>query len=66
MRSFILVCSVILSGTLFAQKDPIERIWYNQEKTSKIQVYKANDGKYYGKIVWLETPNDPSGKPRTD
>lgn len=49
------------------EKNQIEKIWYNQEKTSKIQIYLAKDGKYYGKVAWLKEPNDPAtGKPRTD
>lgn len=50
----------------YAQQTTAERIWYNAEKTSKIQIYKAVDGKFYGKIVWLQKPADESGKPRTD
>jgi len=47
-------------------KDPLERcLWYNAEKTAKIQIYKAVDGKFYGKIVWLKVP-DIDGKPKTD
>ncbi len=50
-----------------AQTNPIEKIWYNQEKTSMIQVYLAKDGKYYGKIYKLKDPTDKdTGKPRTD
>ena len=29
-------------------------------------MFKATDGKYYGKIVWLKEPNNAQGKPRTD
>lgn len=50
-----------------APKNQIEKIWYNAEKTSKIQIFLATDGKYYGKIIWLKEPNDPeTGKARTD
>lgn len=45
--------------------DAITGTWWNAEKTSKIKVYEQN-GRYYGKITHLETPNDPTGKPRTD
>ena len=48
----------------FAQ-DQIERQWYNEERTAKIQVYKAKDNKFYGKIVWLKEPLK-NGKPKTD
>jgi len=54
------------SAALLAQKNQIERVWYNQEKTSKIQVFLAKDGKYYGKIVWLDEPNEKDGKPKVD
>lgn len=50
---------------VFAQ-DAIEKTWYNQEKTAKVKVFKATDGKFYGKIVWLKEPNNAQGKPRTD
>ena len=42
-------------------------MWYNQEKTSKIEIYLAKDGNYYGKIVWLDKLNDETtGKPKLD
>ncbi|MDI3320811.1 DUF2147 domain-containing protein [Pinibacter soli] len=59
---------LFISICLFAkaQKEPVERVWYNQEKTSKIQVYKGTDGLFYGKLVWLAEPKDASGIPKTD
>jgi uncharacterized protein (DUF2147 family) len=64
---FLLSCFLLVSFfSVSAQKHKIERTWYNAEKTSKIRIFKATDGKYYGKIVWLKTPNDDNGKPRTD
>ncbi len=59
----------LFSIAAFAQreKNQIEHTWFNQEKTSKIQVYFAKDGKYYGKIVWLDKLNDEkTGKPKLD
>lgn len=54
-------------GKSFAQKDQIEGIWYNGEKTSKIEIYQGKDGSFYGKIFWLKEPTDKdTGKPRTD
>jgi uncharacterized protein (DUF2147 family) len=43
----------------------VERVWYNEEKTAKIDVYKAQDGKFYGKIIWLKEPMR-DGKPKVD
>ncbi|MEO6834201.1 MAG: DUF2147 domain-containing protein [Chitinophagaceae bacterium] len=53
------------AAKLFAQKDKIEGLWYNEEKTAKIQIYKAVDGYFWGKIVWLKEP-DRDGKPKLD
>ncbi len=67
MKHLILICGLLLLSLAksFAQ-DPVEKTWYNAEKTARIQVYKASDGKFYGKIVWLQHPNDDHGQPRTD
>jgi uncharacterized protein (DUF2147 family) len=64
----LLVGIVILTGSFKPRdKNQLERVWYNQEKTSKIEVFLATDGKFYGKIVWLKEPNDAeTGKPRLD
>jgi uncharacterized protein (DUF2147 family) len=51
--------------TSFAQKEKVEGYWLNQEKDAKIEIYKAKDGKFYGKIIWLKEP-DRDGKPKTD
>ena len=32
---------------------------------SQVQIYKATNGKYYGKIVWLKEPTK-NGKPKVD
>jgi uncharacterized protein (DUF2147 family) len=68
-RLFIIASLILLTigihGNLFAQKEKIEGLWLNQEKEAKIEIYKAKDGKFYGKIVWLKEPNR-DGKPKTD
>lgn len=62
----ILLFIMLFSTTLFAQtKDKIEGLWYNQEKTAKINIFKATNGKFYGEIVWLKEPNK-NGKPKVD
>ncbi len=63
LTALLIICSIALQ----AQKNQIERIWYNQEKTSKIRVFLTTDGSFAGKIVWLDKPNDKeTGKPRVD
>jgi uncharacterized protein (DUF2147 family) len=63
-----LICLLLFTvtgTTAFAQKDRVEGLWYNNEKSAKIQIYKAVNGKFYGKIVWLKEP-DKNGKPKVD
>ncbi len=64
----LILCTVMISGASFralAQKDRIEGNWYNEEKTAQVKIYKAVDGKFWGKIAWLKEPN-VNGKPRVD
>ena len=62
---FMLLVSVVGTHVVKAQSDKIEGVWLNEEKDAKIQIYKARDGKFYGKIVWLKDPTE-NGKPKTD
>ncbi len=68
LYSLTVICFLLaLSKVSFAQKDQLENTWYNEKKTSKIQIYLAKDGGYYGKVVWLDNPNDKdTGKPKLD
>lgn len=50
---FLLPFSFILK--VQAQGEKIKGIYYNTEETSRIKIYKAVNGKYYGKLVWVET-----------
>ena len=65
----IMLLTVWSATDLSAQtrkSDDILGSWLNQEATGKISLYKEN-GKYYGKLVWLREPNDKvTGQPRTD
>lgn len=64
---FVLLFILSLSAKTiaFAQSDAIEGLWYSEEKTAKVQIYKAKDTKFYGKIAWLKEPNK-DGKPKVD
>jgi uncharacterized protein (DUF2147 family) len=64
-----IIIAVFAMGNMMAQEFKAEDIlglWFNEEKDAKIEVYIEN-GKYYGKIVWLEEPNEPdTGLPKLD
>ncbi len=65
----LFLSSLFFSGNLIAQDyktDDILGIWFNEEKDAKVEIYKEN-GKYFGKVVWLNEPNEPAtGLPKLD
>jgi len=68
--TFVLfILFALLGSKTFAQKHKagdITGIWYNEEKSSKLQIYEEGN-KFFAKIVWLKEPIDPAtGKPKTD
>jgi uncharacterized protein (DUF2147 family) len=67
MKKYLFIAIAILFVPLFlqAQASKIEGTWYNDEKTSTIEVTKGADGRYMGKINWLDEPNK-NGKPKID
>jgi len=42
------------------EADKILGVWLSEDKTGKIDVYKAN-GKYFGKLIWGKTMYEPDG-----
>ena len=60
---FFLLLAIITLQTQ-AQKDQLCKIWYNQEKDSKLEVYQVGNT-YQAKIIWLREPND-NGKQKMD
>jgi uncharacterized protein (DUF2147 family) len=47
-------------------QDDVKGIYWNGEKTAQIRIYRATNGKYYGKIEHLNEPNDVNGNPKKD
>src|SRR5579863_3981744 len=65
--SLTLLFSLAFAVASYAQKDPIEKTWWDGDKGSKIEIYLAKDGSYCGRIIWLKDPNDEkTGKPKLD
>jgi uncharacterized protein (DUF2147 family) len=65
LKTILTVTVLLFSRLLIYAQEPIEAVWYNEEKTAKIQVFMAKDNKFYGKIVWLKEPLK-NGKPKVD
>lgn len=45
-------------SSLLAQEEKVIGTWLNEEETSHIRIFKATNGKYYGKIEWLKEDPD--------
>jgi len=68
----VLLMSLFISFPLFSQSKAdqlIGKYYVIKEDTkseSRIQIYKTQEGKYEGKIIWLKYPNRPDGTPKHD
>jgi uncharacterized protein (DUF2147 family) len=52
--SFFLIGMLFISFTgALAQESKVLGTWLNEEGTSHVRIFKATNGKYYGKIIWL-------------
>lgn len=51
-------CMLFFVSTVFSQADKILGIWVPAKGTSQVRIFKATNGKYYGKVEWLETEKD--------
>ena len=61
----VLLVAILSLMAFVVNAQEITGYWFNDVKEAKIEIYKAKNGKYYGKIVWLKEPNR-DGKPKLD
>lgn len=61
----LLFATIIEAVAQSGEVDLVIGTWLVQDENAKVEIFEKN-GKYYGKIVWLEEPNDENGKPKTD
>ena len=67
MKKNLFIAIIVLFIPLFlnAQANKIEGSWITEKGTSAVDVSKASDGTFAGKVSWLEEPNE-DGKPKVD
>ncbi len=60
MKKNLLIIALLIfsAGMIYGQADKVTGIWLTEKKGSQIRIFKATDGKYYGKIEWLEEDKD--------
>lgn len=57
-KSIFFTALLFMFSSAFCQADKITGIWVPAKGTSQIRIFKATNGKYYGKVEWLETEKD--------
>ena len=60
MKKLLLFLALMIMGSsfLFSQANKVLGFWLTEKETSQVEIYKAEDGKYYGRISWLEELNE--------
>jgi uncharacterized protein (DUF2147 family) len=64
MKIIAITILFITSHFIYAQSE-ITGVWLTQDKEVKVEIYE-NNGKYFGKTIWLKNPNTKKGNPRLD
>jgi uncharacterized protein (DUF2147 family) len=64
-RRFIILCMLFSSSLYSFCQNQIVGKWLSDDKEGITEIYKQN-GKYYGKITWLNKPNDDKDHPFND
>ena len=69
-KLFIVFTLVSLTFFSYSQTnkkaDDVTGFWYTADKDGIIKIYRAKNGKYYGKLYWIDEPNDKDGNPKLD
>jgi len=64
--AFIALLVMFFAVNAFGEEsDAVLGIWYNEEKTSGIEIFRCTDT-YCGRIVWLKNPLNTEGKEKVD
>jgi len=64
--AFMALLVVFFAVNAFGEEsDAILGNWYNEEKTSAIEIFRCTDS-YCGRIAWLKNPLNAEGKEKVD
>ncbi len=61
-----LLALTLMSVSLSGQANRIVGFWLTEDRDSQVEIYQKADGKFYGRVVWLEEPLNDAGRPKTD
>ena len=61
----LLICASLGNSEAANAQDPIEGQWFDEKGNARIEIYRAADNKFYGKVAWLREPLR-NGRPKVD
>ncbi len=61
-----LLALTLLSTALLGQANSIVGFWLTEDRDSQVEIFTKADGKFYGRVVWLEEPLNDAGRPKVD
>jgi uncharacterized protein (DUF2147 family) len=64
LLTIFITCATI-RVSLAGSADAIVGIWANSSNKAHINIYRQN-GRYFGKIIWLKAPTDDKGMAKVD
>jgi len=65
MRKLLILATILFFNSLTFAQNSIKGKWLTEDKEGIVEIYIEN-GKYFGKLIWLKKPNDDKGNPLTD
>lgn len=57
-KSILIAALLFIATSAFCQADKIVGIWVPAKGSSQIRIFKATNGKYYGKVEWLKNDKE--------
>ena len=65
VRILLVILFICKTAISTSAQDPIEGFWYDKNRNAKIQIFRGDDNRFYGKVAWLRNPLW-NGKPKVD
>jgi len=65
MRVTLLLGLLVITTSVWANENKVVGVWLTQDKDSKIEISRNDDGTFSGKVIWLKNPLK-DGQPQVD
>ncbi|TCN60135.1 DUF2147 domain-containing protein [Flavobacterium circumlabens] len=59
---FCFTAALFMAVSFYAHSQDLTGIWLTKNGISKIEIYKAKDGLYYGKLIWTKDQSEKAKK----